>query len=68
MKSLLKKIGHNLSDISNDSRKVKKNSLFLAYPGIHSDGRSYIAEALKKGAKAIFYEKKNFTAYYFFFK
>lgn len=61
MKSLLKKIGHNLSDISNDSRKVKKNSLFLAYPGIHSDGRSYIAEALKKGAKAIFYEKKNFT-------
>ena len=61
MKSALKKIGYNLSDISNNSRHVKKNSLFLAYPGMHSDGRSYIAEALKKGAKAIFYEKKNFT-------
>ena len=39
MKSVLKKIGHHLSDISNDSRNIKKNSLFLAYPGIHDDGR-----------------------------
>lgn len=61
MKSALKKIEYNLSDISNDSRHVKKNSIFLAYPGIHTDGRKYIAEALKKGAKAIVYEKKNFT-------
>ncbi|GDX55145.1 UDP-N-acetylmuramoyl-L-alanyl-D-glutamate--2,6-diaminopimelate ligase [Methylophilaceae bacterium] len=61
MKSVLKKIEYNLSDISNDSRHVKKNSIFLAYPGIHTDGRKYIAEALKKGAKAIVYEKKNFT-------
>ena len=61
MKSVLKKIGHNLSDISNDSRHVKKDSLFLAYPGTLTDGRKYIAEALKKGAKAVVYEKKNFT-------
>ena len=61
MKSVLKKIEYNLSDISNDSRHIKKNSIFLAYPGIHTDGRKYIAEALKKGAKAIVYEKKNFT-------
>ena len=61
MKSVLKKIEYNLSDISNDSRHVKKNSIFLAYPGIHTDGRKYIAEDLKKGAKAIVYEKKNFT-------
>lgn len=60
MKSELKKIGLHLSDISNDSRFVKKNTLFLAYPGLHFDGRNYIPEAIKKGAKAIFYEKKRF--------
>jgi UDP-N-acetylmuramyl pentapeptide synthase len=48
MKSELKKIGLHLSDISNDSRFVKKNTLFLAYPGLHFDGRNYIPEALKK--------------------
>ena len=42
MKSVLKKNRQHLSDISNDSRHTKKNSLFLAYPGIHQDGRSYI--------------------------
>ena len=61
MKSELKRIGHHLSEISSDSRYVKKNSLFLAYPGIQDDGRSYIAEALKKGAKAVLYEKKGFV-------
>ena len=61
MKSELKKIGLHLSDISNDSRFVKKNTLFLAYPGLHFDGRNYIPEAIKKGAKAIFYEKKDFV-------
>ena len=61
MKSELKKIGLHLSDISNDSRFVKKNTLFLAYPGLHFDGRNYIPEAIKKGAKAILYEKKDFV-------
>jgi UDP-N-acetylmuramoyl-L-alanyl-D-glutamate--2,6-diaminopimelate ligase len=61
MKSELKKIGLHLSDISNDSRYVKKNSLFLAYPGLHVDGRNYIADALSKGAKVILYEKKDFV-------
>jgi len=61
MKSVLKKIGNHFSDISNDSRHTKKNSLFLAYPGMHYDGRDYIEAAIKKGAKAILYEKKNFV-------
>ena len=60
MKSVFKKNRQPLSDISNDSRHTKKNSLFLAYPGIHQDGRSYIEAAIKKGAQVIFYEKKNF--------
>lgn len=61
MRSVFKKIGHRISDMSNDSRHIKKNSLFLAYPGIHNDGRAYIEEAIKKGAKVILYEKKNFV-------
>jgi UDP-N-acetylmuramyl pentapeptide synthase len=61
MKSVLKKIGHRISDISNDSRHIKNNSLFLAYPGLHNDGRAYIEAAIKKGAKIILYEKKNFV-------
>ena len=61
MKGVLKKIGNHFSDISNDSRHTKKNSLFLAYPGMHYDGRDYIEAAIKKGAKAILYEKKNFV-------
>ncbi len=61
MKSVLKKIGHRISDISNDSRHIKNNSLFLAYPGLHNDGRTYIEAAIKKGAKIILYEKKNFV-------
>ena len=61
MKSVLKKIGNHFSDISNDSRHTKKNSLFLAYPGMHHDGRDYIEAAIKNGARAILYEKKNFV-------
>ena len=61
MKSVLKKIGCRFSDISNDSRHIKNNSLFLAYPGLHNDGRTYIEAAIKKGAKIILYEKKNFV-------
>ena len=58
MKSVLKKIGHHLSDISNDSRNIKKDSLFLAYPGIHDDGRAYIEAAIKKEPKQFFMKRK----------
>lgn len=50
-----------LSDIqatglSLDSRKVKPGDLFLAYPGAAADGRHYIAQAIEKGAVAVFRE------------
>ena len=38
------------SGISADSRMVKPGYLFLAYPGVHSDGRDYIAQAIEAGA------------------
>ncbi|OGT43541.1 MAG: UDP-N-acetylmuramoyl-L-alanyl-D-glutamate--2,6-diaminopimelate ligase [Gammaproteobacteria bacterium RIFCSPHIGHO2_12_FULL_40_19] len=42
--------------ITNNSRDVTKNSLFLAYPGEKSDGRKYIPQAIVQGATAICYE------------
>ena len=45
-----------IEHITNDSRAVTKNTLFLAYPGEKSDGRDYIQQAVEKGAVAIAYE------------
>jgi len=43
-------------DLITDSRLVNANSIFCAYPGLTTDGREYIAKAIKSGAKAIIYE------------
>ncbi len=50
-----------ISSIEYDSRKVKKSdgnigSAFFALPGIHVDGKKFIAKAIENGASAIFYE------------
>lgn len=39
-----------------DSRKVKTNSIFCAYPGFSNDGRDYIPKAISAGAKAVLWE------------
>lgn len=39
--------------ITQDSRKVEKNFLFVAIPGHQKDGRQFIQDALKKGASAV---------------
>ena len=40
-----------ISYITNNSRDVTQNTLFLAYPGEKADGRKYIAEAIAKVGK-----------------
>lgn len=40
-----------------DSRKVKKNDLFIAIVGKNKDGHDYINDAIKAGANAIICEK-----------
>lgn len=50
---------HESTQVNNlqyDSRKVKKNSCFFALPGIHTQGKEFIEEAIAKGATAIVYE------------
>jgi UDP-N-acetylmuramoyl-L-alanyl-D-glutamate--2,6-diaminopimelate ligase len=39
-----------------DSRLVKSGDLFFAFPGHVFDGRDYIADAIKQGTSAIFWE------------
>lgn len=46
--------------ITADSRQVEKHSLFLAYPGQHSDGRLYIADAIARGANTVIWDSVDF--------
>lgn len=48
-----------IDNITNDSRQVTKNTLFLAYKGEKSDGRNYIKQAIAKGAVAICYDNSD---------
>ena len=50
----------SVKNITSDSRKVQSGSLFLAYPGDKSDGRNYIADAIKNGAYAVLWESDSF--------
>ncbi|OGT53849.1 MAG: UDP-N-acetylmuramoyl-L-alanyl-D-glutamate--2,6-diaminopimelate ligase [Gammaproteobacteria bacterium RIFCSPHIGHO2_12_FULL_42_13] len=68
LETLLKNLSSNnaypsatINAITNDSRTVSKNTLFLAYPGAKSDGRAYIQQAIEKGACAICYEPNDFV-------
>ncbi|MEA3307572.1 MAG: UDP-N-acetylmuramyl-tripeptide synthetase, partial [Elusimicrobiota bacterium] len=47
-----------VAHISNDSRDIKKNSIFFAIGGANTNGNVYINQALKKGASVIVSEKK----------
>ncbi|MEL0062791.1 MAG: Mur ligase domain-containing protein, partial [Candidatus Puniceispirillum sp.] len=43
-----------------DSRKVSVGDVFFAVPGTHSDGRDYIADAVKAGAVAVITDARPF--------
>lgn len=45
-----------ISSVTFDSRKVKKDSLFVAIKGTASDGHTFIAKAIESGANAILCE------------
>ncbi len=46
----------DVANIVYDSRKVEKNSVFVAIKGYNTDGHKYILQALSKGAIAIVLE------------
>ena len=47
--------------LCNDSRKICPGDLFFAYKGAAFDGRLYIADAVRAGAKAVVYSPENST-------
>lgn len=59
--TVLSSFNLKFSSITADSRKVQAGALFLAYPGVHSDGRNYIAQAIQAGAAAVAWESKDFA-------
>ena len=48
-----------------DSRSVKPGDVFVAVPGLGSDGRDYISQAFKAGAVAVLAEKNGFKSKFF---
>ena len=55
-----KKINENFlfNDISIDSRKINKKSLFIPIEGKNYDGHKFIDSVARKGVKACLIEKK----------
>jgi len=48
-------------DIHNDSRAIVKGDIFCAIIGYAQDGRKYIAQAIKQGAKLVLAECESIT-------
>lgn len=46
-----------IQGVSIDSRDIKSQNLFIPFKGEHVDGHKYVAQALKDGAGASFYQK-----------
>ncbi len=43
--------------LARDSRRVRPGEVFVAIPGVHSDGGQYAAEAVRRGALAVVAER-----------
>lgn len=48
------------AELASDSRAIRQGDVFIAYPGDETDGRSYIAHALARGAVAVVHEAAGF--------
>jgi UDP-N-acetylmuramoyl-L-alanyl-D-glutamate--2,6-diaminopimelate ligase len=58
---LLAKLGMPVTRITSDSRRLKPGDAFAAYPGTQRDGRTFIAEAIDRGAAAILWDPQGFV-------
>ena len=57
----LAQLGVQITDVVADSRKVNRGDVFLAFPGEFGDGRGHIAQAITAGARAVIWERENYT-------
>jgi UDP-N-acetylmuramoyl-L-alanyl-D-glutamate--2,6-diaminopimelate ligase len=51
----------NARGVSADSRTLRPDDLFLAYPGQRGDGRWHISAAIKRGAAAVVWESEGYA-------
>ncbi len=52
--------GAPVSQLATDSREVRRGDVFLAYPGGNADGRRFIADAIRRGAAGVLWERGGF--------
>ena len=58
--NLLDALPAPVTNLVNDSRQVQAGDTFLAYPGVHQDGRKFIEQAIAQGANAIVWEAQDY--------
>ena len=56
LKQKLRELAVVPNGLSNDSRSLKKDDIFFAYPGAKQDGRIHINEAIERGCSAVIWE------------
>jgi UDP-N-acetylmuramyl-tripeptide synthetase len=59
--ALLAKLGVFPRRITADSRRVEPGVAFAAYPGMHTDGRRFVPDAIARGAAAVLWEAQSFS-------
>lgn len=57
---LLAAQGARVTGLAADSRSLAAGEVFVAYPGVRSDGRQFISEAIARGASAVLWERQGF--------
>lgn len=57
----LRALGVTPGRLTNDSRRVQRGDVFVAYPGERSDGRTYIERAVASGASAVLWEADGYA-------
>jgi UDP-N-acetylmuramoyl-L-alanyl-D-glutamate--2,6-diaminopimelate ligase len=53
--------GATIERLTSDSRRCAPGSAFFAYPGEKADGRAHIAEAARRGASGVLWEREGFS-------
>jgi len=50
-----------ITGVTTDSRQVEPGNLFVAVAGCAADGHDFIAEAVRRGARAVVFEKESYA-------
>lgn len=59
--ALLRSLPVMTTEVTANSRDVRRGSAFLAYPGALQDGRNFIDDAIARGAAAILFDPANYV-------